>query len=343
MDTAIADKRPAHTARAAVLLAAALVLIWMTADALLLLFGAVLLGILLRTVSNGLVRVTGLPHGLALAIATLGLLGIFALLGYLFIPRLADQVRQLRETLPAAWDKLNGQLAEYGWAQDLMDEVPPVDKVLSGTGKVFSRITGAVSGTVSAIASAILVLVLALFFAADPQVYVNGVLRLVPIERRPRFRELAGRLHHALRHWLIGQLLAMAFIGVLTGIGLVIIGVPLTLALTLLAALLNFIPNLGPIISSVPAILLALTQSWQDALWVIALYAASQNIEGYFFTPMVQKKAVNIPPALTISSQLVFGLLFGFPGVALATPLAVTTMVTVKTLYVEDKLGDFGQ
>ena len=92
-----------------------------------------------------------------------------------------------------------------------------------------------------------------------------------------------------------------------------------------------------------PAVLLALTQSWQDALWVIGVYMVAQNIEGYLFTPMVQKKAVNIPPALTISSQLVFGLLFGFAGVALATPLAVATMVTVQTLYVEDTLGDFGQ
>ncbi|MBL8211118.1 MAG: AI-2E family transporter [Bryobacterales bacterium] len=343
MDTAIAEKRPAQTARGAVLLAAALVLVWLTADALLLLFGAVLLGILLRTISTGVVKVTGLPHGLALAMATLGLLSVFGLLGYLFIPRLAEQVRELRETLPAAWEKLNAQLAAYGWAKDLMEEAPPVDKVLSGTGKVFSRITGAVSGTVSAVASAILVLVLALFFAGDPQIYVNGFLRLVPMERRRRYQELAGRLHHALRHWLIGQLLAMAFIGVLTGSGLAIIGVPLTLALTLLAALLNFIPNLGPIIAAVPAVLLALTQSWQDALWVIGVYVVAQNIEGYLFTPMVQKKAVNIPPALTISSQLVFGLLFGFAGVALATPLAVATMVTVQTLYVEDTLGDFGQ
>lgn len=325
------------------LLAAGLFVLWLIADALLLVFAAILLAILLRTASGLLVRFTGLPQGLALAISTLLLLGVFGLLGWLFIPRVAEQVQELRETLPRAWEKVNAQLARYGWAQDLLDEAPPLDKILSGTGKVFSRITGAVSGTLGALANLFLILVLALFLAADPMAYVDGALRLVPLERRPRFRELAGRLHQALRHWLTGQLLGMVFIGVLTGIGLAIIGVPLTLALTLLVVLLNFIPNLGPIIAAVPAVLLALTESWQSALWVVALYVATQNIEGNFFTPMIQKKTVDIPPALTIASQLVFGLLFGFAGVALATPLAVALMVLVHALYIEDTLGDFGQ
>lgn len=342
MDTAI-QRSPAHTARYVVLLVAALVLLWLIADALLLLFAAILLAILLRTASAGLRRLTGLPQGLALAISTVGLLAVFGLLGVLFIPRIAEQLQQLRETLPQAWEKLNVQLARYGWAQGLLDEAPPLEQILSGTGKVFSRITGAVSGTLGALANLFLIFVLALFLAADPAAYVNGLIRLVPIDRRPRMRELVGRLHHALQYWLIGQLLGMAFIGLLTGVGLAIIGVPLTLALTLLVVLLNFIPNLGPIIAAIPAVLLALTQDWHDALWVVALYIAAQNIEGNFFTPMVQKKAVDIPPALTIAAQIIFGLLFGFLGVALATPLAVAVMVLVHTLYVEDTLGDFGQ
>ncbi len=343
MERTLERTRETWTATQAVLLAAGLAVLWLIADALLLLFAAILLAILLHTASGLLVRFTGLPHGLALAISTLVLLGVFGLLGWLFIPRLAEQVRELRDTLPRAWEELNAQLASYGWARGLLEEAPALDKILSGTGKVFSRITGAVSGTLGALANLFLILVLALFLAADPKPYVNGALRLAPVERRPRFRELAGRLHLALRHWLTGQLLGMLFIGLLTGIGLAIIGVPLTLALTLLVALLNFIPNLGPIIAALPAVLLALTDSWRDALWVVALYVAAQNIEGNFFTPMIQKRTVDIPPALTIASQLIFGLLFGFAGVALATPLAVALMVLVQTLYVEDTLGDFGQ
>lgn len=132
----------------------------------------------------------------------------------------------------------------------------------------------------------------------------------------------------------------MAVIGVLTTLGLWLLGVPLALTLGILAALLEFIPNFGPILSAVPAVLLALMESPRLALWVILLYLGIQAAESYLITPLVQRRLASLPPVLVIVSQILGGVLFGFLGFALATPLLAFALVLVKRLYIEDRLGD---
>lgn len=190
-----------------------------------------------------------------------------------------------------------------------------------------------------ALASIVIILFIGLMLAATPRVYADGLLALLPEDKVPRGREVLGQLYDTIWWWLVGRLIAMTFIGVLTGIGLWIIGVPLVFVLALLAAVLAFIPNVGPILSAIPAVLIALVQGPRQALWVIALYAGVQAVESYVLDPIIDRKTVYLPPALTILAQLVMALFTGILGVALATPLTAVFVVLVTMLYVQDMLG----
>jgi predicted PurR-regulated permease PerM len=185
----------------------------------------------------------------------------------------------------------------------------------------------------------ILVCIVGIYLAAQPEMYVAGTLFLFPKRERPRMREVMYKVGYTLRWWLLAQLVPMTCIGAFIGGGLWLIGVPLWLPLGLLAALLNFIPNFGPVIAAVPAVLIALADDPGKAAWVIALTIAAQNLEGYLITPLVQRRAVQMPPALTILSQVLMGLLLGPLGVILAAPLTAAALVVVKMLYVQDTLG----
>jgi predicted PurR-regulated permease PerM len=144
----------------------------------------------------------------------------------------------------------------------------------------------------------------------------------------------------AASRWLLGQLLAMMFVFVLTGLGLRAIGVRAALALALLAGLAEFVPIIGPVVSAIPALLIALAEGWQTALWTLLLYLAIQQVESNLITPLVQHRVVSLPPAVALFALVAFGLLFGSLGVLFATPLAVVIFVGVKKLWVRETLGE---
>ena len=213
--------------------------------------------------------------------------------------------------------------------------------VQAGTGPdVMKSATRILNRVLEGLLALLVILVSGVYLASSPRMYVNGLLMLTPHVRRPRYRDVLSRLAFTIRWWMIGQLVPMAVIGILTAIGLKLIGVELWFILGVLAALFNFIPNFGPLISGVPAFLLALADSPQKALWVVALYIIAQSLEGYFLTPLVQRKAVEMPPALLILFQVLAGLLLGPMGIILAAPLLAVVIVAVKMLYVEDVMGD---
>jgi predicted PurR-regulated permease PerM len=203
----------------------------------------------------------------------------------------------------------------------------------AGIGGWFNRALQALIGVVVVLAAGI-------YLAATPRLYTNGLLHLVPKPHRAAAAELLCKIAYVLRHWMLGQLVPMAVIGTLTAIGLKLIGIEMWLIIGLLAALFNFIPNFGPLVSFVPAFLLALAADPSKAMWVVALWVVAQCLEGYVLTPLVQRRAVELPPALTILVQVLMGLLLGTLGVILAAPLAAAGMVVVQTLWVREALGD---
>lgn len=179
-----------------------------------------------------------------------------------------------------------------------------------------------------------------IFFTFSPKTYINGFISLIPPAAKTRAKSTIERLGYTLTKWLKGQIFAMFIIFTLTGIGLTIFGVPMAIALALIAGLLNFIPNFGPLIAMVPAILIALTQSVNKAIIVAALYILVQILESNIITPSIQKKLINIPPALSILAQLFMGILTGGWGLVLATPLVAIVMVVVQEIYVKKINGE---
>jgi predicted PurR-regulated permease PerM len=149
-----------------------------------------------------------------------------------------------------------------------------------------------------------------------------------------------AQLGHTLRWWLVGRIAGMIVVGFLTWIGLLLLGVPLSFTLATLAAILDFVPNIGPIIAAVPAVLVGLTESPMTGLYVALLYFAIQTLEGTLMTPLIEQRTVSLAPVLLLSAQLIMGVLFGVLGLLLATPFLVVLVIIIQRLYIEDVLGD---
>jgi predicted PurR-regulated permease PerM len=198
-----------------------------------------------------------------------------------------------------------------------------------------------VTSFVGGLADLLLIVFGGLFLAAQPGLYRQGFLLLLPPGgSRERVAGTLDASGTALRRWLLGQLVAMLLVFVLTGLGLWAIGVPAALALALLAGLAEFVPLIGPIVAAIPALLIALSDGWQTALWTLLLYLAIQQVESNLIMPVVQHRVVSLPPAVTLFAVVAFGLLFGSLGVLFATPLAVVVFVAVKKLWVRETLGE---
>lgn len=186
----------------------------------------------------------------------------------------------------------------------------------------------------------IIVFFIGLYLAIDPGRYRTGLIQLAPIDRRERTEQVLNQLGDTLQWWLIGRMVAMVVIGLLTAVGLWLIGVPLALMLGLLAGILNFIPYLGPILSIVPPLLMVVTEGPTMILYVVFLYVAIQAIESYLLTPIIEQKTVSLPPALALSTQVLMGVLFGGLGVIFASPITAVGLKLVKMLYIGDLPGD---
>ena len=209
----------------------------------------------------------------------------------------------------------------------------------AAVGSVASQITGITRAITITLSHVALVIVLGLFLAANPGLYRRGLVRLFPASAQQRAGEVVDELGRTLKYWLVGQLALMFITGLLTGIGLLILGIPLALALAFFVFLMEFIPFIGPIIGFIPIVMMAATQGGSTVLWALVLYLAIQQIEGNILTPLIQQRAVSLPPALTVSAVFLGGALFGPIGVILATPLIAVAYVLVKMLYVHDTLG----
>jgi predicted PurR-regulated permease PerM len=314
-------------------------LLWFAADVVLLLFGAVLLAALLRAATNGLVALTGLGDGWSLALVILLGTGGLIALGWVLVPQVIEQIPVLVDNLATTLGELEQTLGLSRLAERVVEDVNLTDLLPAPAG-ILGGATGLISSTFGVLANVVIVSVIGVYLAADPQLYLRGVLRLVPVGHREHTRALLKELGRTLRWWMVGQLISMTAVGLLSYIGLRLLGVPLALTLAVVAFLLTFIPFIGPLLSAIPVVLVAFSEGPTTALYAFLLYSAIQMFEGYVLTPNVQRRSVSLPPALTIAAQVLLGVLVGALGVILATPLAATGLVVVKELYMREVLGD---
>lgn len=329
---------PQIIAATAILIVAGL-LIWFATDVFLLVFMGVLLAILLTFLSRLLSDHSPLSHGWSLAVVLLGLLIIFASFVGVAGAKVAAETDNLSRDLQGAWEQLTERASKYEWSQQLISQ-PKMKYFTNVSGEWLGRLTGVFTTTLGALSSGLLVVFVAIFIAADPDLYRRGVLRLVPLNYRDRAREVLDEAGFSLRWWIIGQMFSMTVVGTATAVGLWFLGIPFFITLGILAGVLTFIPNFGPILSAVPAVILGLTSGPLSGLYVVLLYLGVQAIESNLLTPLVQQRNVDLPPVLAVAIQILMGVLVGVLGLIMAAPLTVLGMILVKRLYVEDTLGD---
>lgn len=316
-------------------------LLWEGRDILFILFFGVLVGILFGTFT-GWLEDLGLKRILALLVVLLVSAGLTAGFWILLWPAVSDQLSTVGRELPQAADRVmewvNSQYrsiaGQAGAPQEGLEEEVRT-RARNQMGSIVSGALPIINSVVGALAGILLVLVVGIYTAASPALYRRGLLHLVPPRHRDRLTDGLDRSGHSLRRWMIGSAVNMLGVGVLTFLGLMLLDVPAALALALIAGVFEFVPIVGPFLSAVPAIVVALTISPTTALWVALLFVVVQQIEGNVLTPLVMRGAVHLPPALTILFQALMAAVFGFLGLLLAVPILAVVLELVRTLYVE--------
>ena len=325
-------RETAAVLRAGLLAALALIALWLFADEILLTFFAVLIACGLRGSASAAGRRLRLPLAAAAALLFLLLLLLLAGLGVVLGPRVAGQVRALGEALQTQWANLKGLLGQSSFGRLLLAQLP------SGGGHVPAlHVAGA---TLGGLGTAVVVIATALYLASSPDIYLRGAAHLMPPHRRARVTATLIEAGRTLRLWLLGQLIAMLTVGVLATAGLFLVGVPLPIALGLIGGVLTFVPYFGAIAAAIPAVLLGLSRGPEVAVWALGVFTLCHLVEGYVVSPLVQRRLVEVPPALIVLALTFAGAAFGPLGIVLGTPLAAVGLVFVRRLYVNDVLDD---
>ena len=288
-------------------------LVWMLSGVLLMVFAAILAAIAYRGSAEWIARRTGISLGWSLALVAIVFIAFVGGTGWWTGGTPLDQVSRF-------WARAAGsaRLLEPGVAGERMgpDARRYMDgqQLLSGAKALAQQFAGAALTMLGALAAVVIIAFTAVYLAIDPQLYCRGAIRLLAIDYRDRGWKVLSEIGQALRLWLLGRAIDMIVVIILTFAGLMLLDVPLAFLLALIAGLLNFIPYIGAVLGAVPAILVAFGQGPMQALWVALLFFAIQTVEGYLLVPFIQQRTVQLPPALLIFSQTVFGTLFGVLG-----------------------------
>ncbi|AOX19373.1 AI-2E family transporter [Kozakia baliensis] len=324
-----------------------IIAIWLLGDVLVVVFSATLFAVILHGLARKISDRTPLPYRLSVGVVALIIIAAIALLIYFSGPQIGDQFVKLKQALITQYGDIRERMSASTWGQFALDHLPQslggneqnTSSTNLGAG-LANSVTGILSSAFGLLGTIAVVLIAGLYFAMSPAMYVDGLLRLVPEAHRGIFRKLLLAAGATLWSWTVGQAFDMLAVGIASGIGLAIIGVPLALALGVVAGLCNFIPYIGAIMGAVPAVLIALSQGTRAALTVAGLYCVIQFLEGNVLAPFIQRHAVHMPPALAILSQTVFGSILGVPGLILASPLtaALLTMGDKATAPLADAM-----
>ncbi len=282
--------------------------------------------------------------GLSRVWGTLIVLGILAFALTLVVLALApivqDQSLQLAEDAPVFLSEVQGHVENLRGRFGLEIALPDLQQLLDSarsflSGGAFSTFVSVGASVANVLSFGFVVLVSTIFAVAQPEPLVNGFVALYPAGWRERVREILNEMYWNVQRWFLGQLVSMAVIGMLFTVALFVIGIPFALLLGILSGLLAFIPFVGPAISVVPPILLALADDPVKALWVILAYAGVQFVEGNIIQPLVMSRAVSLHPVIIVFALLIMGTLFGFVGVLIAIPLVAALHVLVHELWVK--------
>ena len=314
-------------------IALAVVAVWQLADLLLLVFRACVFAVVIRAGGDLAARYIPITPRWASMLVLVVVALVLGGLGYAVGDEVARQFNELRDRLPEALGSARDWVAQQPFGDTLLDSVDDASEEGVSTGGAVETATK----TFGVVSHLIVLVLIALYLSFTPTLYLNGLVSLVPETYRPETRRAFEQSGYVLRGWLLGQAVSMLSVGVLTGIGLWLAGVPLAFILGIVAGLLEFIPILGPILAAVPGILLAFAVGPTTALYAVGVYFLVQQLEAGIIMPLAQKWAVQLAPALGLFAILVFGMMFGMLGVLFGTPLTVVLIALVKEFYVYNR------
>jgi len=343
-----------------VLFAALLLFAWSFAATLFLIFAGMLLGVALNAMSNLLGRLVNLPHALRLAVVCLALAGLLSGIVVLGGNTIAKQATVLSNTIKSQLGNVKTFLEEHGVDTSYLDftsasqtataegaaaaatpgtspahNLPSAGTLASSGGAIVSQTLKVLLGTVSVVGNFFIVLFLGLAFAAQPSVYRTGLLFMAPAKHRARATVIVDRIGDTLERWLIAQIITMAAVFLVTWIGLAIIGIDSSFILGIQAGLLAFIPTVGAILAGLIVVLASLASGWIAGLSAFILFLGVHAMESYVLTPIIQRQALDIPPATLFAFQILLGVVFGIWGLALALPLMAIAKVMIDHFKAE--------
>ncbi len=340
----VSDRKIAKTVLIAALILSGFAFIIYHLHFLLLLFAGIFFASLFSHMSNLLKKKINLNYGLCLAIVLLSIVASFTVIFIFIGPSISDQVEKMIDTLPESLANLKSKISNTQIGKKIFEQISDEPAQIVKNNKEFlSKILWSFTGTFGALVNIFIIIVTAIYFAVNPILYTGYFKKLFPPDYRNRIDEVLKKIQLILNQWMFAKLISMSVVGVSTSIGLLILGVPLPYALALIATLCSFIPNIGPYLGLLPAVLIGFMQSPQDALYVVILYFSIQIVESYLVTPNLQKKMVSLPPAVTLFWIVLMGLVAGVLGVVFAAPILAALMVIINELYVKDYLEDKSQ
>lgn len=310
------------------------IIIWIlkaTFSVLLLALAGALIALYFHGLSTLLQRKLHMPLTASKLVSTLGSLALLAVFLWFAGDRIQQQAEELSKTLPSAFNEVKDQVNDSSLGRTVIDRI---SSGISG-GKFSSAVGSFFSSTFGIFGDLYVILFLGIFFFSSPTVYTQGFLKLIPKTAKPKADYVIRKVGYTLTKWLKGKIFSMLVVFVLTAIGLAVLGIPLWLVLALIAGLLSFVPNFGPLIALIPAVLIGFMQSMTTGFLVFGLYILVQVLESNLITPQIQKKLINIPPALIILAQLFMGVLSGGWGLVLATPLIAILITVLDELYIK--------
>jgi predicted PurR-regulated permease PerM len=325
--------------------AVSLYILWQIRQVLLLIFASVVFAVVLNRVVKWLQQ-RGAKRGIAIAITVITLLVILVCLIAVIGPSFAQQLEQLISLVPTLFQRLRN------WFNSLQTWVPEQYLNLRNLGDVIPRVQPLVtrllgnaytwfSDLLAIIINVLLVIILSIMLLANPVPYRRGLILLFPAFYRRRADEILSECETNLVGWMTATLINMAAIATVSFIGLLILGVPLALANALLAGLLEFIPNIGPILSVIPPMAVAVLDAPWKAVAVFILYLLIQQFEAYVLVPIVMRQQVSLLPAFTLLSVVIFGTFFGFLGVFLSVPLVIVSKIWLNEVLIKDVLNNW--
>jgi predicted PurR-regulated permease PerM len=313
-------------------LAAIAIFVWYAGEALVVAFAGILLACVLRSFIGWTRRFTHLNDHWAYVLVLLVMVGLAAAWVAFVGPQVVNQGGQMARVLPQSVHQVREDLNHYEWGRYLTSAVSRGLEHFDLAG----RLSTWLDQVGNFLAAAVVVIAIGFFAAYDPDLYRNAFLLLIPRPRRAKAGALLDEIGHTLQWWLIGQFVPMFVLGIGTFIGLWFLHIPLAFTLALFTAVMLFIPYAGSVAALIPATLVALMQGPYEMLWVIFLYLLVHACEGYLITPLVQRRAVRLAPALTVFLQLLMLKIAGLLGLMIATPLGAACLVAIKRLYVEN-------